>query len=81
MKPNNFQEELSEILYHLYESSGNSKYIRSDHVGIPIGPNEAQQRLNDLIRGVIEDCEEHDEQSYGRLITVMGIKTEGGGDE
>lgn len=36
---------LDEILYHLYESGGNSKYIRADHVGKPLTPDQAKAAI------------------------------------
>lgn len=40
---------VDEILYHLYESSGNSTYIRSDHIGNPLTPNQAKTQLHSLL--------------------------------
>lgn len=52
---NTLEDKIEEIVYHLYESSGNSKYIRSDHVGKPLHPDEATTQLKQLIETEVQE--------------------------
>lgn len=46
--------KLDEILYHVYESGTQSigKWVRADHVGKPVSPEEAKQAI---INYILED--------------------------
>lgn len=47
---------LEDIVYWMYESSGNSKYKLAGRKDI--GPDEARQQIKDLFDGIIFESEE-----------------------